>query len=215
MWDRKEESTEMPSSTWVHVYDASQIIRQMKPKVIVDVGSGIGKWGFVCRDVLDIQANRLTRDEWQHRIIGIEPFMKYHENFLTSAYNALWCGRVDTVEMLASVEAVKPDLVILGDMLEHLKYEDAVALVRNLKCISTQILIGLPIGNWPQGTVYGNVLETHISTWTHKLIADGAFGHCLVRWYAVFNTRLYALILTSAAGVMNKTLYGIQWDEQF
>ena len=53
------------------------------------------------------------------------------------------------------------DLVIFGDVLEHLTIEDAQKCVTAAKQNSNSIMIAIPF-NYPQGPIYGNEAERHI-----------------------------------------------------
>jgi hypothetical protein len=63
------------------------------------------------------------------------------------------------------------DLVILGDVAEHMPREDAVALLQRIvegpadAHGAHHILISLPIVDYPQGEVDGNPAEAHLHQW--------------------------------------------------
>lgn len=58
------------------------------------------------------------------------------------------------------------DLVVYGDVLEHLPREDAVALLeRTVAAGAWNILISVPIVDSPQGEVDGNPHEAHLHQW--------------------------------------------------
>jgi 2-polyprenyl-3-methyl-5-hydroxy-6-metoxy-1,4-benzoquinol methylase len=61
------------------------------------------------------------------------------------------------------------DLIIFGDILEHMTKEEAQILVNKALKKSKYILISIPIKHMPQGHVHGNPFEEHIKDdWTHK-----------------------------------------------
>ena len=53
------------------------------------------------------------------------------------------------------------DLIIFGDVLEHLSAEKAMKCVEDAKQHTHAILIAIPY-NYPQGPLYGNKAEEHI-----------------------------------------------------
>ncbi|AWT42571.1 MULTISPECIES: class I SAM-dependent methyltransferase [Streptomyces] len=58
------------------------------------------------------------------------------------------------------------DLVIFGDVLEHMPREDAVALLQRAEAAGAwHILVSLPIVEAPQGEVDGNPYEEHVHHW--------------------------------------------------
>lgn len=58
------------------------------------------------------------------------------------------------------------DLVIFGDVLEHVERDDAVALLQKAVAAGAwNILVSLPIVEAPQGEVDGNPHEAHVHHW--------------------------------------------------
>lgn len=58
------------------------------------------------------------------------------------------------------------DLVIAGDVLEHMPREDAVALLQRIEAAGAwNILVSLPIVDSQQGEVDGNPHEAHVHQW--------------------------------------------------
>ncbi|MWA08755.1 methyltransferase domain-containing protein [Streptomyces sp. BA2] len=58
------------------------------------------------------------------------------------------------------------DLVVLGDVLEHLSREDAVTLLERIVAAGAwNILVSVPIVESEQGEVDGNVHEAHLHQW--------------------------------------------------
>lgn len=58
------------------------------------------------------------------------------------------------------------DLVIAGDVLEHMPREDAVALLQRIEAAGAwNILVSLPIVDSQQGEVDGNPNEAHVHQW--------------------------------------------------
>jgi hypothetical protein len=86
------------------------------------------------------------------------------------------------------------DLVILGDVLEHMTQPEALAVVDQALAHADAVLVVVPLGEWPQGPEEGNPLEAHVSTWdesdvlalpklrrtTHYETADGWIAAALL-----------------------------------
>lgn len=59
------------------------------------------------------------------------------------------------------------DLAILGDVLEHMTKDEAIALVDKLKKVCRTVIVSIPIGYYPQDEYEGNPYEKHITdNWT-------------------------------------------------
>lgn len=58
------------------------------------------------------------------------------------------------------------DLVICGDVLEHMERDEAVDLLQRIEAAGAwHILVSLPIVEAPQGEVDGNPAEAHVHHW--------------------------------------------------
>ena len=77
------------------------------------------------------------------------------------------------------------DLVIFGDVIEHLEVEDAQECIARAKQHAKAILIALPYDN-PQGAIYGNEAEIHRQTGMTPEIFDERYpGFKLILDYKV------------------------------
>jgi len=60
------------------------------------------------------------------------------------------------------------DLVLCGDVLEHMPREDAAALLERIEAAGAwNILVSVPIVEAPQGEVDGNPHEAHLHHWDY------------------------------------------------
>ena len=158
----------MPTSTWVHISDMMNTIVRMQPKSILDVGCGTGRWGFLCRELLDIGKRRWKREEWQVHITGVDASVEYREYFKDNhdyAYDFVSYLPIQSYLELHPKHTF--NVTILGDVLEHMSKSEALGLIQTLsERTDVAILIGLPIGEWPQKNVNGNKFEDHVASWT-------------------------------------------------
>ncbi len=132
--------------------------------------SWIGKWlheiGSV-RRVLDIGAGSGRYSDLFRRYTGcaewmaIEVYEPYAERFeLHSKYDVV------LIEDVRNIELNKLgvfDVVFCCDVLEHMDIKEAQMLLIALKNQSKVIFASIPIGYCPQGPVYGNSHETHVT----------------------------------------------------
>ena len=155
----------MPSSTWVHTSYVSGLIAEIKPKTILDLGIGFGRWGFLCREILDVFQGRMIKETWQAKIIGVEIF----EGYLGDAQQAIYekIEVVDAITYLVGHQGDVFDLIIAGDILEHYPKELGHQLLDQVyRVASKAAIICVPIGNkYPQKACLGNPYEEHKSVW--------------------------------------------------
>ena len=132
---------------------AREAILSLAPRRILDVGPGIGRY----RDLINGQ----LKAEWW----GVEAWAPYVEQFdLTTRYDRII---VADVRWLDWASAGRFDLVILGDVLEHMPRADALRVWSLARLHAGHVLLSLPIVPYPQGPEGGNPFEEHVETWTH------------------------------------------------
>lgn len=160
----------MPSSRPELIPFIINIVMQLQPRSILEIGTGFGKYGFLFREYLDIWGaaadhERLHRRNWQVRIDGIEYFPAYISDLQRQIYDHLIVGdAMQEIDTLGSY-----DLIFLGDVIEHFPKEDGQRLLE--KCLAhaqRMVMISTPNYFNPQGPEYGNERETHHCLWTRE-----------------------------------------------
>ena len=107
---------------------------------ILDVGAGSGTY-----------AQLLAPD---FKMDGIEIFEPYITDYkLQTLYNNIYLADI------REFDVSNYDYFIMGDVLEHLSYEDSIILLERIK--DKKYMVAVPY-LYPQGTCYGNVHETHL-----------------------------------------------------
>ena len=151
----------MPSSKPDHLNSLCQYIIDLNPQSILDVGMGFGSKGMLFREYTDIWNRRYHRNQWETIIDGVEIFAPYITDLQRLIYNTIYLSNIlDIVNKLQSY-----DLIYLGDVLEHIEKYTALSLLDKLKTKGKHLLISVPNGYSPQGIVFGNPYEQHISEW--------------------------------------------------
>jgi len=119
---------------------------------VLDIGCGDGKWS----ELLFHKVAKLD---------GLEVWLPYINTYdLRSKYDTLY-----NIDMRHFETFENYNVVILGDVLEHIPYNDAVQFINKLKRHSLTVYLIIPISLCIQdGTVYGNPHETHVYQWTHE-----------------------------------------------
>ncbi|HIJ66611.1 MAG TPA: hypothetical protein HPP77_11750 [Candidatus Hydrogenedentes bacterium] len=153
----------MPVSTLVHITYCAKIISELEPTSVLDIGCGFGIWGFLSRYCLDIVPGRVNPDSWQVRVDGIEVFEPYIQPHHRALYNSI---RIADVRDVA--DALDPyDLIIAGDVIEHLDKEEGHKVFERLYGKAVKgLLVNIPIGpGWEHPEAHGNPAELHRSQW--------------------------------------------------
>ena len=116
---------------------AKQIVLALKPKSVLDVGVGAGKFGAIVRTCPSGSAVKLH---------GIEAEASYKQKFASrwKAYNNIGIGDASKISIDWASE--RYDLVVFGDVLEHLWRSEAVDLVDFWAARSKVVLAIWPIG---------------------------------------------------------------------
>lgn len=154
----------MPVSTSVHITHCLQYIISLGPRSILDVGCGFGLWGFLCREYLDVMEERVQPEAWRIRIDGIELFEPYIQTHQRALYTNVTIG--DIRDLAPKVNQY--ELIIAGDVIEHLDKEDGERVIEQLYEKATRaLLVNIPLGDgWDHPERHGNPGELHRSQWT-------------------------------------------------
>jgi len=152
----------LPSSYAETISPIVKLIMLSKPKKLLDIGIGFGKYGFLSREYLDIWDRRYKCDDWNTRIDGIEVYEKYINPVHRYIYDNIFVG--DAIDVL-STRKEKYDLILLVDVLEHFDREKGYELLQACKSCCRNMLISTPKSFWPQGDAFNNPHEAHRSLW--------------------------------------------------
>lgn len=124
-----------------------QKIIELNPKTVLDVGAGQGVYLNLIRESLG-----------QNVIVSaVEVWKPYIDQFnLQNRYDHLY--PIDVREMID----FDYDLVILGDILEHMTELDAIALWDRISKKARYAIISIPIIHYHQDAINGNPYEVHV-----------------------------------------------------
>lgn len=151
-------------------------------KTILDVGAGAGTYGRIIRTV-----------DKPFVVHAVEPYETYVERHqLKNFYDKVYTEKI--ADMLAKDKLACYDLIILGDVLEHMGKIEALALWNKLKPMARFLWLSLPVEpfrDWfwgyrqPAADYEENILERHLYDWgyTETLVELGPF-----LWQVPFRT---------------------------
>jgi hypothetical protein len=164
----------MPHSSHLPITLMMDHVVRLRPRRVLDIGPGYGKWGFLVREALDFMDGRVERSSWEVRIDGLDAF-PYESPLLSWAY--------DTVTTKPALEVVDQldgyDLVILGDVIEHFSKDDGMRLLRSLLGANRNVLVATPLDFFQQ-EIAGNPYEQHLSLWGQEDFAEWDYDYDVV-----------------------------------
>jgi tetratricopeptide (TPR) repeat protein len=205
----------MPISTTVHVSQCLALILQTDPASVLDVGCGFGTWGFLCRTQLDVGKGNVQPETWQRRIDGLEYFEPYIQSHHRSLYDQIIIG--DIRDLAATID--RYDLIIAGDVIEHLEKDEAKLVVEQLyEKADKALLINIPLGEgWDHPEQHGNPGELHRSKWCPEDFQayPSRFDHFTLPCgdYGVFYCNKYCEKEDRVRGLLGAALYADQQQQ--
>lgn len=142
-------------------------IRQYKPKTILDVGAGSGTYAAM------LKKNGYTRAA----VDAVEVWEPYVKEFnLHSKYRRVY--QTD----IRDFNKYNHDLVIFGDILEHMSIEDALKVWDTASRFCAHAVISIPIIHYHQGEINNNPYEVHIKDdWSHEEVLQ-LFPNIMDSW---------------------------------
>ncbi len=159
------------SNPW-HLPTVLHYALALQPARVLDVGVGMGAYGFMLRQFTDISAERISKPDWRLVMDGVEIFEPYANPVWDYAYDQVLRG--DIRKLIPSLG--KYDLILCGDVLEHFPKEESAALMRRLLELGKVLIATTPVGDYPQGAWGGNEAEAHLCT-----LAASDFPHLIAR----------------------------------
>lgn len=150
----------MPFSCCEYATPVARVLQRIPtPATVLDLGIGLGYWGFLTRYYHDLYTLRLKRQDWQVNIVGVEG----HEGYRSPSwdvYNNVVIGDAPTY-LKASIH--RYDLVFAVEILEHLEKEAGIDFLKELAKHGKHVIVSY--SNLEQGAWHGNELERHRSKW--------------------------------------------------
>lgn len=140
-----------------------------KPRSVLDIGAGCGTYGKLLREKMPTPY-----------LIGVEIWRPYIAQFhLNDIYDQVINKDIRDMSLF---EWPRADVVILGDVLEHMSIEDAKRVwMLALGTARKAVYLSIPIVHSPQGAVHGNPHETHVvPDWNSESVLESFPG---IGWY--------------------------------
>jgi len=136
-------------------------IVERQPKTVLDAGAGSGIYVRLLR-------NRLPNT----RFTAVEVWEPYIEEWeLRKIYDEV------VIEDIRQREDFDYDVVIFGDVLEHMSRDDALVLWNKTLSQARYAVISIPIIHYEQGAIENNPYEIHVEEdWTTETVLEAFPG---------------------------------------
>lgn len=183
----------MPVSIWLGLEDCVRAITNRHPRSVLDAGIGFGLFGHLLRQYLDVWEGRIQRPDWQIRIDGIEIDERRVQPHSRYLYDEVFIG--DICALVPQCASRSPyDVILYGDVLEHLPMDHAALLLRRTIALATMlVVVRIPLGNsWRREG--REAPDHHRSQWSLDDFSDYA---SMVRQYH-YDGNPYALVVIDA-----------------
>ncbi|SLH42859.1 class I SAM-dependent methyltransferase [Mycobacteroides abscessus] len=135
---------------------ATERIAATTAPVIIDIGCGEGTYSDLARG-------------WrpEARWIGLEVHLPYVQTYdLTRKYD-----EIVVTDLRGYIFPREPFVLLAGDVIEHMDRIDAeIFLNRAMEC-ADEIMVSVPIIDYPQHAHEGNCYEEHLDQWTFEEMA--------------------------------------------
>jgi hypothetical protein len=165
------DTARLPCSSHLGLSLALDHVVRLRPRRLLDIGVGFGKWGFLLREALDYVEGRVEREQWTVRIDGIDAH-RYESPLLDWVYDDVRIAdALDVTDELAGY-----DVVVIGDVIEHFEKEQGVSLLDALLRQNRNVVLTTPLEFFEQHRE-DNPYEEHRSHWRIDDFARWAFDY--------------------------------------
>ncbi len=154
----------MPVSDYHQISSVLEVVEALNPGSILDIGCGFGKWGVLCREILEVYHGKYESSRWEKKVDGIEIFEPYKNLLWDYAYNRVYQG--NAIKLLDGLEPY--DLILCCDVIEHFEKPEGLILLQKMLKRSKAVVLTSPHGYYAQGPLFGNPNEEHKSGWQRK-----------------------------------------------
>lgn len=143
------------------------LVQQFKPKRILDIGKGFGKYGFLLHEYAGIDNTKKInpakslKEQSNLLIDAVEVDPDLMLPHLSQLYHTVYFG--DVLQLYKELPSY--DLVLMIDIIEHINKVEALILLKYLLQMGSRIIIATPVEFFHQH-LYESEYENHISHWT-------------------------------------------------
>lgn len=131
----------MPSSPYQHISKIIDLLVNLNPSSLLDVGTGFGKYGLLCREYLELWDGRENYSQFLRRTDGVEVFQNYITPVHEFVYNHVYIRNI--LELMNELD-FSYDLILLVDILEYFNKSEGKMLLTKILANNKGALISTP-----------------------------------------------------------------------
>lgn len=160
-----------PGSFHTQIAPIMLILEHEKPKSILDIGCGNGKYGVLCREYFPDLERLDAVEAWEPYLTGVH----------RTVYDKIYIDNILTMKLEREYDAY-----LLIDVIEHMTIQEGANLVNSLP---NKKVVATPRAWNPQTAEEGNEYQVHKSLWTMEIFANSFPGCAVIEapasWVAV------------------------------
>lgn len=160
----------MPSSSYAGTVEFALFLDSRIPfepgDTVLDIGCGIGRMGFIVRDLTDFKWGHFKKEEFVINLVGVDIWPAYLQEVQQVIYSELIHAEAFAYLTEFHTKDKRAKLTTLSHILEHMTREHGMNALETARLVSDWVIVMLPLVDTPQEPVFGNEHEAHISEWT-------------------------------------------------
>lgn len=145
------------------------VVQQLRPRRILDVGKGFGKYGMLLHEYVGldpaarIDPARKLREQSRISIDAVEVDPDLMLPHLDHAYDRIHRGAIEELYR----DLPRYDLVLMADVIEHVDKPAGVEVLRHFVASGAVVVVSTPIAFFRQ-SLHQSRHEEHVSHWTER-----------------------------------------------
>ena len=173
----------MPTSDVAQIPFIVTCVQVVRPRSVLDLGFGFGKYGFLLREYIDVCAemDSSARLDTKHklgeqskiRIDGVEGCTEYITPVQRLIYDNV--AESNVLEFCSTLPDQQYDCCLLIDVIEHLTPPDGARLLHEMRRVARCAIVTTPKYFYPQGELFGNPLERHLCVWSRRALKKAGY----------------------------------------
>jgi len=156
----------MPSSFPEVIPEVVRAVMALQPRSLLDVGTGFGKYGVLCREYLEVYGHASDYVKRSTTIDGIEAFRGYLTPLHEFIYDRMLTQPAEDV--LAGIPDKRYDLALLIDVIEHMDKDVGHSVLAQCLRVAQWVVVSTPLFSMTQSAHHGNEYQRHRTCWPKR-----------------------------------------------